>query len=98
MFNKIIQDEININNIMQEYYTNLINKLPKGSIIVKNKENNKYLYLHYKENDKTKNEYYGNYSKYDELLELINRRNHYKEILNKLKIELKKLERIGNIK
>lgn len=35
MLYKIIQDEINVNNIMQEYYTNLINRLPKGSIIVK---------------------------------------------------------------
>lgn len=36
MLYKIIQDEINVNNIMQEYYTNLINRLPKGSIIVNN--------------------------------------------------------------
>ena len=53
---------------MQEQYNQLVSNMPLGCVIIKKIGNNEYCYLHYKENDKTKNKYYGDISKCDEVI------------------------------
>ncbi len=83
---------------MQEQYNQLVSNMPLGCVIIKKIGNNEYCYLHYKENGKTKNKYYGDISKYQDLKNEIDKRKHYEKMLNILKKEYVRIERMEKIK
>ena len=93
----VINQEILRNNNLIQYYEKIINDSPKGSIDVREISNEKYLYLKYRENGKVVTKYCGKVDECIYLIDLIDKRNHAKNILKKLKNERKVLERMCSL-
>lgn len=92
-----LKNEKERNIKMQNYYNDLISSLPIGSVVLKKIGNKEYCYLHYKEDGKTKNKYYGDSSNYDSLMKDISKRKHYENMLRNLKKEYIRIERMEKI-
>ena len=97
IFRAIVEDEYNRSNRMLIAYKEEIEKLPKGNIYIKKRNNHKYYYLKYQENNK-KIVKYIKHSEIELLQDLINKRNHYEDLIKNIQRELKEMEYMFNYK
>ena len=67
---------------------------PKGSVEIKSINEEKYIYLKYRESDKIVSKYYGKYSENLELIEKIQKRKHVESMIKRITKEIKNIERI----
>ena len=91
----MLKEERERNLEMQETQKREINKLRKGSIVVKTIYGKKYHYLAYNENGKTKTDYIGNdEEEIQKIKREIEKRKHLQKILKRLKLEYKQIGKI----
>lgn len=98
LIDEILKEEKERNYYMQMHYINEISKLPIGNLIIKKIGNKEYCYLHYKKDGKTCNKYCGSIADYDRTKKLIIRRKHCEEMLDLLKKEYIRIEKMEKIK
>lgn len=93
IINSVIKNEALRNSQMIEQYEKLIEKLPKGSLILRK---NEYYYLKYRdETGKVCDEYLGkDSSKVKDIREKLEQRKHYEKMLASLKREQKTIHKI----
>ena len=91
LITSVVKEEYNRNLKMIAEYENLINELPKGTLIVRKG----YYYLKYREGDKICDKYIGKDDiVISELKEKLILRKHYLDMLEKLKKENKSIQKI----
>jgi hypothetical protein len=83
-----------------ELYQKRIEKLPKGSLSVKNINGALYYYLAHREDRKVKNDYLGKLSPEEarEIIEKIEKRRRYRKAVMELKKEIKYLRKALDIR
>lgn len=93
IINSVVKNEALRNNQMIEQYEKLIEKLPKGSLILRK---NEYYYLKYRdENGKICDDYLGKDSpKVKDIREKLEQRKHYEKMLASLRKEQKVIHKI----
>jgi len=89
----VLQEELNNSLRMKKEYEAALNKLPKGSLVVKKIKGHEYHYLVYRENKKVQYKYKGKISekekkKYEEAKK---QRAQYRKLLSKVKKQIKYL-------
>lgn len=94
----IIKNEKIRNQKMIDVYNCILEMLPKGKLVVRELKGNKYSYLRYRDGSKAIMKYTCNYSKYDDLVLMINEREHIKNVLEMLKKEQNKIIKMEQIK
>lgn len=89
----VFQDELERNRRLVSRYEKELETLPKGSIYKRKIGNHEYLYLNYREGNKVVSKFLGKKETFDsdELHAQINKRNEYKQLIKKLKLEQKDL-------
>lgn len=88
----VIKNESERNKRMITEYENLLETLPKGSLICRKKE---YYYLKYRKDGKIHDEYVGkNPEILEKVKEQLDRRKHCEEMLSELKREQKAINKI----
>ncbi len=93
----VIMQEIERNDKLIQYYSSIIFEAPRGSIDIREVSNEKYLYLKYREKNKIISKYCGKLNENLTLIYLIDKRNHAKKMLKRLKKEKKLLERMAEM-
>lgn len=92
LINSVIQKEAQRNSEMIKQYENLINTLPKGSLICRR---NEYYYLKYREGEKVHDKYIGHDPNVvAEFREKLSLRCHYMDMLTALRKEQKSIRKI----
>ena len=92
----MLLEELERNRRIFKRYQEELDKLPKGSIIKRKKNEEIYCYLHYREANKVVSKYIGKMSAIDiiDLEKQIQKRKNIRVIMQKLKVEEKELTRI----
>ena len=81
---------------MQKSYTDEINNLPKGSVVVKKIGNKEYCYLKYRQGEKFVSQYMGHASeKAEQLKNDVEKRRHFEKLLRELRAEYKLICKIA---
>jgi len=92
LIQSVVENEAERNQNMISQYEELLDELPRGSLICRKKE---YYYLKYRKDGKIYDEYIG---KDSETVEMIRRkleqRKHYAEMLSELKKEQKAIQKM----
>jgi hypothetical protein len=92
LIQSVVKNEAERNQNMISQYEELLDELPRGSLICRKKE---YYYLKYRKDGKIYDEYIG---KDSETVEMIRRkleqRKHYAEMLSELKKEQKAIQKM----
>ena len=92
LIQSVVKNEAERNQNMISQYEELLDELPRGSLICRKKE---YYYLKYRKDGKIYDEYIG---KETETVEMIRRkleqRKHYAEMLSELKKEQKAIQKM----
>jgi len=92
LIQSVVENEAERNQNMISQYEELLDELPRGSLICRKKE---YYYLKYRKDGKIYDEYIG---KDSETVEMIRRkleqRKHYTEMLSELKKEQKAIQKM----
>ena len=92
LIQSVVKNEAERNQNMISQYEELLDELPRGSLICRKKE---YYYLKYRKDGKIYDEYIG---KDSETVEMIRRkleqRKHYDEMLSELKKEKKAIQKM----
>ena len=92
LIQSVVENEAERNKNMISQYEELLDELPRGSLICRKKE---YYYLKYRKDGKIYDEYIG---KDSETVEMIRRkleqRKHYAEMLSELKKEQKAIQKM----
>lgn len=92
LIQSVVENEAERNQNMISQYEELLDELPRGSLICRKKE---YYYLKYRKDGKIYDEYIG---KESETVEMIRRkleqRKHYAEMLSELKKEQKAIQKM----
>ena len=92
LIQSVVENEAERNQNMISQYEELLDELPRGSLICRKKE---YYYLKYRKDGKIYDEYIG---KETETVEMIRRkleqRKHYAEMLSELKKEQKAIQKM----
>lgn len=92
LINSIVKNEAMRNNQMIKQYEDILNELPKGSLICRK---NEYYYLKYRKGGKIFDEYIGkNLETIARIKAKLEQRKHYEEMLYELKKEQKVILRI----
>ena len=92
LIESIVQNEAARNEKMILQYEELLNNLPRGSLICRKKE---YYYLKYRKDGKIYDEYIGkNPETVDSLRKKLEQRKHYTEMLSALKQEQKVIQKM----
>ena len=92
LINSVVKNEAIRNKQMIEQYENMMNSLPKGSLICRK---NEYYYLKYRKDGKVYDEYIGkNPQVVSDIKEKLEQRKHYTEMLSVLKKEQKTITKI----
>jgi hypothetical protein len=81
---------------LRKKYINKIESLPKGSVSIKKRNKNEYLYLANRRGGKVKFDYIGSVSseKAREVMEQVKFRKDYKQKLKQVKSDLKEIEKV----
>jgi len=92
----VLEEELERNRRMKSRYVLELEKLPKGSIFIRNIGNQEYCYLKYRENGKIIAKYLGNKKTIDigKLNELIIERKHIESVIKRLLDEEKEIEKV----
>ena len=86
----ILVEERQRNLDMQKSYMDEINKLPKGTVVIKKIGNKEYCYLKYRRGDKFISQYMGHASEKAVLLKRqVEKRRYFEKLLRELKNEYK---------
>ena len=82
----VLEEELERNIRMKNRYISELEKLPKGSILLRKIGNQEYYYLKYRENGKSIAKYLGkkNSTAIDELDELIKQRKHIEDVIKRI--------------
>ena len=92
LIESIVKNEAARNEKMILQYEELLNNLPRGSLICRKKE---YYYLKYRKDGKIYDEYIGkNPETVDSLRKKLEQRKHYTEMLSALKQEQKVIQKM----
>ena len=92
LIESIVQNEAARNEKMILQYEELLNNLPRGSLICRKKE---YYYLKYRKDGKIYDKYIGkNPETVDSLRKKLEQRKHYTEMLSALKQEQKVIQKM----
>lgn len=92
LIRSIVQNEATRNKKMIRQYKELLDNLPRGSLICRKKE---YYYLKYRKDGKIYDEYIGkNPETVDSLRKKLEQRKHYTEMLSALKQEQKVIQKM----
>lgn len=85
----VLEEELDRNIRMKKRYNEELEKLPKGSLLLRKIGNQEYYYLKYRENRKNIAKYIGKKNEIDvqELEEKIKKRKHLEEVLKNLNQE-----------
>ena len=95
----VLEEEHERNLRAQRVYANEIAKLPRGSLTVRKRGNQRYCYLKYRDGDKTVTEYQGRSDLCeDELREQIEQRRELEKTLKRLQREQKYIEKVLHYK
>lgn len=91
----VLEEELARNERMKNRYMIELEKLPKGSIILRKIGNQEYYYLTYRENKKVVAKYIGKKEETDieELHDSIKKRKHLLEVIKNLKQEEKEIRK-----
>jgi hypothetical protein len=94
----ILSEELNRLQKLSQKYRNDINKLPKGSLAKKKRNNNYYIYLAFRDGAKIKFIYVGKESSpaVKEMIAARKKRIKYIELQNKLRQDIKELKKALN--
>lgn len=89
----VFQDELERNQRLVSRYEKELENLPKGSIYKRKIGNHEYFYLNYREGNKVISKFLGKNETFDsdELQMQLDKRNKYKQLIKKLKLEQKDL-------
>lgn len=89
----VFQDELERNRRLVSRYEKELETLPKGAIYKRKIGNHEYLYLNYREGNKVVSKFLGKNETFDsdELQMQLDKRNEYKQLIKKLKLEQKDL-------
>ncbi len=92
LINSVVKNEAIRNKQMIEQYENMMNSLPKGSLICRK---NEYYYLKYRKDGKIYDEYIGkDLQVVSDIKEKLEQRKHYANMLSALKQEQKTIIKI----
>ncbi len=81
----ILKEKNRIEFMLNEYYE-MLDKLPKGSLLERKRNNQVYYYLKYREDKKVVSKYIGKNA--DEILSLLEKRKHTEAMIASLENEL----------
>lgn len=98
IIDKLLDNEIQRNQLMQETYKGEILTLPQGSLSIKAQNGKTYCYLRYRRGDKVVSEYAGSGENAESLRNGIERRKHLQAMLKALKEEHERLVKMGKVK
>lgn len=92
----VFLDELDRNKRLISRYEDEIKKLPKGSIFKRKKGNSEYFYLNFRNGTKVISQFLGKTDNYDimDLQNKIKYRNELVQLVKKLKVEKKELEKV----
>ena len=98
VFKDLLQEERKRLNTLKNKYEQMLNKLPKGSLSRKVRNNRSYYYLAYREGDKVKFEYVGKVDseKYRVLQKELAKRHDLSNKLKQVNKELGELSKSAN--
>lgn len=94
----ILEKEKKRNEYMQEVYMNALLQLPKGSLFIKRINGREYCYLRYREKEKVILKYAGTIDQIDNLKSMIEERKRLVRLIDMLKKENKRIQKMEEIK
>ena len=98
IIDKLLEQEIGRNRLMQETYRAEIQTLPQGSLSLKVQNGKTYCYLRYRKGDKVISEYAGSGENEESLRQGIERRKHLQVMLKALEEEYERLIKMEKVK
>ena len=91
VFYSVVEEEKERNLERQDAYQEEVDKLPKGSLVIREVGGKKYHYLYYRCGSKMKSKYLKVGTNIEEIREQIARRKHYEGLIKRLKNEYKQM-------
>ena len=98
IIDRLLENEIQRNCLMQETYKREIQTLPQGSLSIKVQNGKTYCYLRYRRGEKVISEYAGSGENAENLRSGIERRKHLQAMLKALEEEYERLIKMGKVK
>ena len=99
MLKEMLREEHERNQNMQAVYRAEIERLPRGSVVIKKSGNKEYCYLQYRDSDKVVSQYVGHADKHnDRLIGQVEERREYERLLRRLRDEEKYLQKALRLK
>ncbi len=94
----VLQEEFDRLKALANKYKSEISALPHGSISIKKRNKNDYLYIAYRQNDKVKFKYIGPISsdKSKNVINEIESRKQYEDKLKKVTADIREIEKVLN--
>ena len=94
MLKEMLREERQRNHDMQKVYRDEIERLPRGSVVIKRSGKKDYCYLQYREGNKVVSRYVGHADKHANQLRLqVADRREYERLLRRLRQEERYLEK-----